>query len=342
MSEFRILPGVRIAAATPAGGAMYYLGDQVESVKVTVDDRGIPVSRMEYLPYGETWFQQGDQQHTPKYNSQELDKESGFYFYNERHYDAEIGRFITADKIIDGVYDTQGWNRYMYVRGNPIRYMDPTGYQVDAVKKVIDSGMAELNQNFDPNSAEQCEALNNYYEAPTGGGPSGGTPSAGVSSPNPSFGQLPYGSNPGIGPWCNPLQEAIENKLMKALDSGITRIKAQKNRDNPVWQILNAATEGLWAKTTGQNADDPAAPGSIFADAMLKKEADILTPAGDIKGLLTDENFSGDYYSTTDKLLAMSLFIFRVGKLASNGNVKALQTFMHLMMEHLVILKECF
>jgi RHS repeat-associated protein len=121
------LNGVRIAAATPAGGAMYFLTDQVESVKVVVNDQGLPVSRTEYLPYGETWFQEGESGHTPKYNSQEMDKESGFYFFNARHYDSEIGRFVTADSIVDGVFDTQGWNRYMYVRGNPIRYMDPTG-----------------------------------------------------------------------------------------------------------------------------------------------------------------------------------------------------------------------
>jgi RHS repeat-associated protein len=108
---------------------MYFLTDQVESVKVVVNDQGLPVSRTEYLPYGETWFQEGESGHTPKYNSQEMDKESGFYFFNARHYDSEIGRFVTADSIVDEVFDSQGWNRYMYVRGNPIRYMDPTGHE---------------------------------------------------------------------------------------------------------------------------------------------------------------------------------------------------------------------
>ena len=109
---------------------MYFLTDQVESVKVVVNDQGLPVSRTEYLPYGETWFQEGENGHTAKYNSQELDKESGFHFYNARHYDSEICRFVTADSVIDGATDSQGWNRYMYVRGNPIRYMDPTGHAV--------------------------------------------------------------------------------------------------------------------------------------------------------------------------------------------------------------------
>ena len=37
-------------------------------------------------------------------------------------------RFVSADTVIDGVNTTAGWNRYMYVKGNPIMYKDPTGH----------------------------------------------------------------------------------------------------------------------------------------------------------------------------------------------------------------------
>ena len=48
------LNGVRIAVVVPTGESLYYLTDQVDSVKVVVDDAGLAVSRMEYKPYGET------------------------------------------------------------------------------------------------------------------------------------------------------------------------------------------------------------------------------------------------------------------------------------------------
>ena len=112
--------------------------DQVDSVKVVTDDNGIAITRTEYLPFGETWFQEDkpghEGQNTPKYNSQELDKESGYYFYNARHYDPEIARFVTADTVIDGENSTQGWNRYAYVHNNPIRYKDPTGHNIVVLK----------------------------------------------------------------------------------------------------------------------------------------------------------------------------------------------------------------
>ncbi len=70
-----------MAAVIPGGDAGYFFADQVDSVKVLVDDAGMLVTCMEYLPYGETWFTEGDDNNAPKYNSQELDKETRFYSY---------------------------------------------------------------------------------------------------------------------------------------------------------------------------------------------------------------------------------------------------------------------
>jgi hypothetical protein len=36
---------------------------------------------------------------------------------------------VTADNVIDGEYSTQGWNRYSYVKNNPVVYKDPTGHK---------------------------------------------------------------------------------------------------------------------------------------------------------------------------------------------------------------------
>ena len=117
-----------MAAVLPNGEAQYYLTDQVDSVKVVTNDAGMVVTSHEYLPFGEDWITEGDTKNAPKYNSQELDKESGYYFYNARHYDPEIARFVTPDTVIDGELSTQGWNRFAYVHNNPIRYKDPTGH----------------------------------------------------------------------------------------------------------------------------------------------------------------------------------------------------------------------
>ncbi|MES0489524.1 MAG: SpvB/TcaC N-terminal domain-containing protein [Leptospirales bacterium] len=124
------LNGVRIASMKSNGEAAYYLANHVDSVKIVTDDTGASVSRTEYLPYGETFAQTGPIRFAAKYNGQALDEESDLYFFNARHYDPEIARFVTADTVTDGPETTKGWNRYMYVGGNPISYKDPTGHNV--------------------------------------------------------------------------------------------------------------------------------------------------------------------------------------------------------------------
>ena len=46
---------------------------------------------------------------------------------NGRIYDPKIGRFLSADVIIDGADSLQGYNRYSYVHNNPIALVDPDG-----------------------------------------------------------------------------------------------------------------------------------------------------------------------------------------------------------------------
>lgn len=50
---------------------------------------------------------------------------------NARYYDPELGRFIQPDDIIPDLSDPQSYNRYSYVRNDPLRYTDPTGHGPD-------------------------------------------------------------------------------------------------------------------------------------------------------------------------------------------------------------------
>jgi len=47
---------------------------------------------------------------------------------NGRIYDPTLGRFMQADPIIQAPNDSQSYNRYSYVRNNPLSLTDPSGY----------------------------------------------------------------------------------------------------------------------------------------------------------------------------------------------------------------------
>lgn len=54
--------------------------------------------------------------------------EMGIIHMNGRVYDPLIGRFMSADPFIQSPMDLQSYNRYAYVRNNPLTMSDPTGH----------------------------------------------------------------------------------------------------------------------------------------------------------------------------------------------------------------------
>ena len=46
---------------------------------------------------------------------------------NARIYDPYLGRFLSADPVLPDPGNSQAYNRYAYVLGNPLKYVDPTG-----------------------------------------------------------------------------------------------------------------------------------------------------------------------------------------------------------------------
>jgi RHS repeat-associated protein len=61
------------------------------------------------------------------FTGQRLDESTGLMFYQARYYDPLTARFISADTIVPDPGNPQDFNRYTYVRNNPLGYTDPTG-----------------------------------------------------------------------------------------------------------------------------------------------------------------------------------------------------------------------
>jgi RHS repeat-associated protein len=64
-----------------------------------------------------------------QYTGQRNESPLGLYYYGARWYDPYITQFSQPDPIIQDPYNPQDWNRYAYVRYNPINNNDPSGYK---------------------------------------------------------------------------------------------------------------------------------------------------------------------------------------------------------------------
>ena len=64
------------------------------AVRMTGEDGNVVMS-LAYDPYGKTVYSYGTEEISYQYTGQELDPETGLYYYGARYYDPELGRFNT-------------------------------------------------------------------------------------------------------------------------------------------------------------------------------------------------------------------------------------------------------
>ncbi len=116
--------------AEPESLDRYQLGNHLGSASIELDGDGVIIAYEEFHPYGTTAYHAGTGvvEESPKryrYTGKERDEESGFDYYGMRYCAAWLARWCAADP--QGISD--GVNRYLFVRGNPISNVDPDGQQ---------------------------------------------------------------------------------------------------------------------------------------------------------------------------------------------------------------------
>jgi RHS repeat-associated protein len=116
----------------------YYLTDHLGSVSIILDRRNDIIANYSYFDFGASRNLGVDRY---RYSSKELDFASNIYYYGARYYDAEIGRFTTADSVNGRLGNPQSFNKYVYVLNNPLRYVDPSGnieFEATKFKGLVD------------------------------------------------------------------------------------------------------------------------------------------------------------------------------------------------------------
>ena len=117
----------------------YFHSDALGSITSITDDAGTVVERRSYEAFGKirpmvykapsssltSTVSQTNRAYTGHEQIQEIE---GLIHMNARVYDSEIGRFLSADTLIQDPHDSQAYNRYSYVRNNPMNLTDPSGH----------------------------------------------------------------------------------------------------------------------------------------------------------------------------------------------------------------------
>jgi RHS repeat-associated protein len=118
------LPVAEISGAGSSGGAgviTYIHTDHLGTPQRLTNSSGGLVSTFRWQPFGE--MVGSGTGYRLRFPGQLADTETGLHDNGMRTYDPGLGRYLEADPIgLDG-----GLNRFAYVGGNPLKYVDPTG-----------------------------------------------------------------------------------------------------------------------------------------------------------------------------------------------------------------------
>jgi RHS repeat-associated protein len=134
----------------------YYHPDHLGSTQLVTDWDGKIYEHLEYTPYGELWVDHAvaavaTNPTAYRFSGKEMDEETGFYYYGARYLDPRTSRWISADPAMEdyipgpgqgpdklsgmgGVFNHVNLHVYHYAGNNPIKYVDPTGRDINSVR----------------------------------------------------------------------------------------------------------------------------------------------------------------------------------------------------------------
>ncbi|WCT56588.1 pre-toxin TG domain-containing protein [Paenibacillus kyungheensis] len=129
------------------GAYQSYHYDRRGSTIALTDAKGQLTDTCSYGTYGESLGHEGTIEQPFQYNGRDgvMTDPNGLYQMRARYYNPEIKRFVNRDVLSGSIDDGLTINRYAYVNGNPISYIDPFGLSADSDEmfKTVGSFLAD-------------------------------------------------------------------------------------------------------------------------------------------------------------------------------------------------------
>jgi RHS repeat-associated protein len=166
----------------PSMNLQYVHWDHLGSTRMLTDERGVPIAKSKYYPFGhEAEFTGGDDVRQ-KFTGHERDERVGLDYMMARSCRMALGRFMQPDPYRGSMRPAlpQSWNRYAYVLNNPINAIDPDGYAEQLVKMgcgqngaecmVAGTGAGSNEPTKQPDNSAQMAAARNWFFGGKAGG----------------------------------------------------------------------------------------------------------------------------------------------------------------------------
>jgi RHS repeat-associated protein len=125
-TKYYFFAGQRIAMQRGSEPLTFLHGDHLNSTALAT--RGGATNGQErYYAYGKDRLATATVPTDNRFTGQKEDG-TGLVYMNARYYDPVTGQFVSPDTLVPDATNLFDYNRYMYVRGNPLKYTDSTGH----------------------------------------------------------------------------------------------------------------------------------------------------------------------------------------------------------------------
>ena len=121
-----LLMGLGVSSPTIAQTTVTYIHtDALGSVVAESDANGNVIKRYDYEPYGAVVG--GQVTDGPGYTGHVSDSATGLSYMQQRYMDPQLGVFLSLDPVTAYEQPVGQFNRYRYANGNPYKFTDPDG-----------------------------------------------------------------------------------------------------------------------------------------------------------------------------------------------------------------------
>jgi len=139
----------RTSKANEAAIMHYFHFDYRGSVAAITDENGIVVARFGYTAFGQQYAAEGFEEANKEistpfgYNGRDgvITDSNGLIYMRARYYSPELRRFVSKDPLRGNIGDLGSLNRYAYVGGDPVNFVDPSGESAQLVCGLVVLGL---------------------------------------------------------------------------------------------------------------------------------------------------------------------------------------------------------
>ena len=97
------------------------------STRLLTNAAGQATDTYTYDAFGVLLERTGTTDNAYLYAGEQYDANLGFYYLRARYLNPSTGRFLTADTYPGSPFEPASLHKYLYVGGDPINHIDPTG-----------------------------------------------------------------------------------------------------------------------------------------------------------------------------------------------------------------------